>query len=35
MAQDMFTIGDKVEIVESSAVHNGIVDDNNDPVLVS
>lgn len=35
MAQDMFTIGDKVEIAESSAVHNGIVDDNNDPVLVS
>lgn len=35
MAPDMFSIGNKVEIVEARAVHNGIVDENKGPVLVS
>ena len=35
MSPDMFKIGNKVEIVRSSAVHNGIVDDKKNPVLVS
>lgn len=32
---DMFTIGNKVEIVESRAVHSGADDDSKSPVLVS
>jgi len=35
MALDMITIGNKVEIVESSVIRNGIVDDGTTPVLVS
>ena len=35
MALDMITIGNKIEIVESSAIRNGIVDDKTIPVLVS
>lgn len=35
MALDMITIGNKIEIVESSAFRNGIVDDGTTPVLVS
>lgn len=35
MALDMLSIGNKVEIVESSAVRNGVIDDGNTPALVS
>lgn len=35
MALDMFKIGNKVEIVESSAVKNGIIDSGTSPTLVS
>lgn len=35
MALDMISIGNKIEIVESSAIRNGIANDGTTPVLVS